>query len=124
MGTSSGARHMADGTGSAAVGTAAGGTVRRHDRTPAVLGKGRGRWLLVGLGVLGTRVRRPGASQGGPGPRRYPAPAGATRRLQRRAAAGARPGRADPGCRLTKRCRDSANPDMVAVPDHLASERA
>ena len=28
-------------------------------------------------------------------------PAGATRRLQRRAAAGARPGRADPGCELT-----------------------
>jgi hypothetical protein len=44
---------------------------------------------------------RAGASQGGPGPRGYPAPAGAARRLQERAAAGARPGRADPGCELT-----------------------
>src|SRR5262249_22272195 len=55
----------------------------------------------AGLGVLGARVRRPGATQGGPGPRGYPAPAGAARRIQRRATADARPGRADPGCELS-----------------------
>src|SRR5512132_3278384 len=88
--------YWSHGGGTATMGAAAGGDDQWHRRAPARVGTARARWFLVGVGVLGAGVRRPALSQGGPGARRQPAPAGATRGLPASATAPARPRRAQP----------------------------